>query len=240
MVALNELFSDANDLVRLKPEELAAILIELRDSSFVFQDLKARILPPSRGEPNGWLDHEVELALAEALSWLEVQGLIVRHPKMLGVYLLTRQGRTVKTRVDLEEYRKGRDLPLNLLQPLLRDKVHHLFIRGDYETAVFQAFKEVEVAVRKAGNFPNDKLGVILMRSAFHTETGPLTDRTRVTGEREAEAHLFAGAIGYAKNPPSHRNVDHTRLAAAQLIVFASHLLDMVEQRVAALRESNP
>jgi hypothetical protein len=54
---------------------------------------------------------------------------------------------------------------------------------------------------------------------------------TVVPAEREAEMQLFAGAIGHAKNPPSHRDVAFTAQEAARLIIFASHLLDIVEQR---------
>ena len=122
-------------------------------------------------------------------------------------------------------------LPVELLQPTLAEKVWPQFLRGDHDVAVFQAFKEVEVAVRKGGNYPNDLLGVKLMRAAFHPDTGPLSDMTLVTAERESEMHLFAGASGHAKNPPSHRDVNLTRQEAARLIVFASHLLAIVERR---------
>ena len=43
--------------------------------------------------------------------------------------------------------------------------------------------------------------------------------------------HLFAAAIGHAKNPTSHRDVAMTALEAARLIVFASHLFEIVERR---------
>jgi len=96
----------------------------------------------------------------------------------------------------------------------------------------------VEVAVRKASNskaagYPDDMLGITLMRKAFHPDAGPLADLSLVAGEREAEMHLFSGAIGHAKNPASHRNVEITPQEAARLIVFASHLLGIVEQRTA-------
>jgi hypothetical protein len=60
--------------------------------------------------------------------------------------------------------------------------------------------------VRKAVNAkgvecPNDLLGVSLMRAAFHPREGPLRDDNLVSGEREAEMHMFSGAIGHAKNP---------------------------------------
>jgi hypothetical protein len=65
-------------------------------------------------------------------------------------------------------------------------------------------------------------------------ETGPLPDKALIVSERESEMFLFSGSIGHAKNPPSHRDVYLTRVEAARLIVFASHLLDIVEQRSAA------
>jgi uncharacterized protein (TIGR02391 family) len=119
---------------------------------------------------------------------------------------------------------------------LFAQKVVPLFRRGDYDVAVFQAFKEVEVAVRKAANakdagYPDSDIGTSLMRKGFHPEVGPLTDTAVVFAEREAVMHLFSGAIGHAKNPPSHRDVAFTAQEAARLIIFASHLLDIVEQR---------
>jgi hypothetical protein len=43
---------------------------------------------------------------------------------------------------------------------------------------------------------------------------------------------LFAGAIGYAKNPPGHRDAEVAPQEAARLIVFAANLLEMVERRL--------
>lgn len=72
------------------------------------------------------------------------------------------------------------------------------------------------------------------MREAFNPKGGPLVDSTLPHGEQDAEAALFAGAIGHGRNPVSHRDVDMTPVEAAWLILLASHLLSIVEKRVAA------
>ena len=104
-------------------------------------------------------------------------------------------------------------------------------MRGDYDTAVFQGFKEVEIAVRKVGNYANTDRGVDLMRKAFHVQNGNLTDLNQQQAEKQARSDLFAGAIGSYKNPGSHRDVDVTAEEAAEMIIFASHLLRIIDSR---------
>jgi hypothetical protein len=239
---LLSIFPNPADLLALEPEELGGVILEVAPGVMqhgIFNDgyLSAQLFPAVGTGYQHNVHRPVELALAEALSWLESQGLIVIDPgQPLKSYVLTRRAKTLRTRADVEAYRKGRILPVELLQPRLADKVWPLFLRGDHDVAVFQAFKEIEVAVRKASNikganYPDDLLGVALMRKAFNPDTGPLRDDVHVIGERDAEMHLFAGAIGHAKNPTSHRDVNLTPQESARLIVFASHLLDIVEHR---------
>ncbi len=114
---------------------------------------------------------------------------------------------------------------------MIAEKGWPAFIRGEYETAVFQAFKQIEVAVRSAGGYAATDLGTVLVRKAFNN-TGPLTDGTEPPAEQEALASLFAGAIGRFKNPSSHRHVAITDAGETfEMLAFASHLLRIVDDR---------
>jgi len=104
-------------------------------------------------------------------------------------------------------------------------------LRGDYDTAVFQTFKEVEVSVRNVGGFAAEDIGATLMRKAFAPEKGPLADKHLPKAEQDALANLFAGAIGSYKNPHSHRSVSIEAEEAVEMIMLGSHLLKIVDSR---------
>ena len=109
-------------------------------------------------------------------------------------------------------------------------KVWASFLRGDYDTAVFQAFKEVEVEIRKVAECADKDIGVGLLRKAFG-ESGLLASPSTLEAEQQAFSDLFAGAIGSYKNPHSHRSVTIESTEAAEMIVLASHLLGIVDKR---------
>jgi uncharacterized protein (TIGR02391 family) len=114
------------------------------------------------------------------------------------------------------------------LDPVLIRTVKPLFIRGDYDTAVFRAFKEVEVRVRKKAGYGNDKFGRDLMTHAFGSN-GPLTDKDASKGEQDALRECFAGTFTQCRNPSSHREVkfdDPTEVI--DLICIANQLLRIV------------
>jgi uncharacterized protein (TIGR02391 family) len=123
------------------------------------------------------------------------------------------------------------------LHPTITYSVYPIFLRGDYDTAVFQAFKEVEISARSASKAGNDRLGCALMREAFTPKNGPLSDAREIPGEQTALMELFAGAIGYFKNPGSHREVEVTAIEAAETIMLASRLLRIADGRAPKLTD---
>jgi uncharacterized protein (TIGR02391 family) len=236
---LSIIFPDPDELIALPPEELAGVVLELipgHQQNGLFT--VGNVIFPVFGRPGSYpstKEPAVRQAVGEAFNWLQSQGFIMKETGAnSSFHILTRKGAAVRSRSDLTAYIHGKVLPKELLPLILAERVWPLFARGDYDVAVLQAFKQVEVAVRSATGYEAELVGVDLMRKAFHVESGPLRDAILPRAEREAETHLFAGAIGHAKNPASHRNVEHDPPGAAKLIIFAAYLLDIVEKRVTA------
>ena len=234
-MSLHSLVPDAQALIDLEPEEFAGVLMEYLN-----------FLPPSEQQKlnrcNFGLDHtvqefprdqqeELRQAMMEAWVWLEREGLLVPKPGEQGEWVvISRRGRKLRTRDLVRSYRHANLLPRHQLHPRIAQKVWASFLRGDYDTAVFQAFKEVEVRVREAGEYADTDIGVDLMRKAFG-KGGLLADAAAPEAEQQALSHLFAGAIGSYKNPHSHRSVTIESVEAVEMIVLASHLLGIVDKR---------
>lgn len=229
MSSLLDYLPEAEALLALGPEDLGIILLELvqkeRQPRVALSNIEMPIWNANTPKYPQQSRMPVGRAIAEAWQWLQNEGLIMPDlDQPNGWYCLTRKGAQLTNTADIEAYRQGNILPVGLLHPTIAEKVRPMFLRGDYDVAVFQAFKEVEVVVRQAGRFPNTEIGVSLMRKALNPNDGALTDKNAVPGERVALMELFAGAMGYCKNPSSHREVAIDRVSAAQLIVLASYL----------------
>lgn len=192
--------------------------------------------------------HEITLALKEAWAWVEGQALLLPDPdpRWVGphaIRVLSRNARRLVTETDPRQALAPRRVPKDSLHPAIREDVWALYHRGKYDTAVFEAMKAVEVAVRAAIGAPTTLLGVNLMREAFRPAPRPdappdakpagnLTDIAADPGERVARMELFAGSIGSYKIPHSHRNVAlDDPDEAAEIIMLANHLLRIVGAR---------
>ena len=244
---LFEILPDAESLLNLEPEELAGpLLISLGGDNLInpegfisYENMRQEIDSNSQiNYPNG-CHEDVLLVIREAWQYLLSEVFVAPRPdfpsdpkgKLAKEYFVTRRGKKIETLEDFKAYRKADLLRKHQLHDIIAQKVSSLFLKGDYDTAVFQAFKQVEVAVREAGYYPNGLLGVNLMRKAFHTNNGNLTDENQEEAEKQARLALFVGAIGSYKNPSSHHNVEITAEEAVEIIILASHLLRIVDSR---------
>ena len=243
--SLSSLVPSVADLLSLEVEELAGVLlVHLNDYEHTARNqgginYNNFFNAPPRHDYES-RQPEVNRALMEAMAWLRSAGLLVESASFSGdFFFVSRRGKTILSRDDFATYRKAGLLPTAQLHPHIASRVYPAFMRGEYGTAVFQAFREVEVAVRDAGNFSPNDLGKELMRNAFKPASknsqptmppGPLTDTELPIAEQEAMASLFAGAIGLYKNPQSHRHVPTLPEDAAEVIVFASQLLRIIDR----------
>ena len=237
-----QLIPDADVLLQLAPEELAYSLLRVATTNLqngmVYRNTIISI-DPQRGGPRPYqpadVEVQVELALMEALLWLEVNALLLPAPGINGANgyrVIGRRGRALVDKAQFDAFRKAAEFPKALLHPLIADRVWIALARGDLADAVFIAFRAVEEEVRTVGGYAATEVGVVLMRRAFDATNGPLTDQTQPQPEREALAHLFAGAIGSYKNPHSHRTVTITDPVEAQeMVMLASPLLRIIDSR---------
>jgi uncharacterized protein (TIGR02391 family) len=245
--ALRQLIPDPNVVAQLDPGNLAGHVLEVlltsRDSDGFwsrrnFCVTMGRSYPGFDQRPHAG----VVQACAEAWAWLEANGLICPNPTALGSgdwYTATRRALVVKDHQSVRSLIASQELPEYFLHADLAQGVRALFLQGRFETAVFEAFKTVEVEIRTAAELGNDLVGVQLANRAFSVEDGPLTDRAAEKGEREALRSLMAGALGSYKNPTSHRRIKLTASETREMIILASHLLQIIESRRAPHPQTN-
>jgi uncharacterized protein (TIGR02391 family) len=246
MYELLQALPDPDVLLALEPEELGAKMLFLlrrrtfQRNMFMPATLNAELWPTLNlpGQESTYPTSRrdaIEVALTEAWAWLEAQGLIVPASDSNGSRgwkILSRRAKRFQSESEFAQYAVARIFPKQALHPKIAEKVWMAFMRGEFDVAVFQAMKAVEVAVREAAKLGENVIGVPLMRQAFSPDRGCLTDLDADGGERVARMELFAGAIGSYKNPHSHKDVNlDDPVEAIEIILMANHLLKIVDSR---------
>ncbi|MBL0422093.1 hypothetical protein JI739_17215 [Ramlibacter sp. AW1] len=108
---------------------------------------------------------------------LETNGFICLHPEQDNeVFLPTELGRSIQDHSQLQTVISGAQLPEEFLHRDLLLHARPLFLQSRFETAVFEAFKSLEVAISEAVNAPDGLFGAKLAQYAFNPDDGPLTD----------------------------------------------------------------
>jgi uncharacterized protein (TIGR02391 family) len=237
---------DPELLLSLAPEELSGVLLPIFQQrsrggvSFNLYNYLNEFHQREEIYARAYIDR-ITNAVNEAVTWMLASGLISRDYHQTNMVFVTRRGMLLLTSDQFRDFRQASRLSAEFLHPSIADKAWPTFIRRNYDTAVFEAFKEVEIAVRSAGKFDAREMGVPLMRAAFHPTNGPLTNMTQPMAEREALMALFAGAIGSYKNPSSHRTVQISDpVEAGEMLTLASHLMRIVEDRASSRLNTNP
>ncbi len=148
-----------------------------------------------------------------------------------GEFRLTTEGVAAAKSLNAAKAEATLRLHVNLHPALAEARLN--FERGSYQTAVFEATRQVEIRVRELSELGDDRYGVVLMRAAFNSDTGPLATG-QMKAEQDAIASLFAGAIGAFKNASSHRVVHFDDPTEAADIVHLADLLLRIAERAAA------
>ncbi|MDI1286001.1 MAG: TIGR02391 family protein [Reyranella sp.] len=251
MPTLKELVPEADTLLGLDPEELGLILLRVLADPQNQQNgmthpgtLETRLFPQSGGGPYPQQKTEECLeAVREAFAWLEGQALLIAADPMNtqgGWRKLGRCARRLLSDEAVADYRAASRLPRQILHGDIKENVYFNFQRGDYQTAVYCAFREVEILVARVSGIKG-KNGVRLMREAFKPAdphktgdtAGPLTDVDAEYPEQEARAHLFAGAFGECRNPHSHKEIGLKAEDAVHMLMLASYLHRMLDDAIA-------
>jgi uncharacterized protein (TIGR02391 family) len=188
----------------------------------------------SDGRKNAELADRLNRAGRAAFGLLEKWGLVEPASELNGQHgymELTEKGKSATERTDFERVRVRGLLREEMLHPLLHGRIFGYFTADDLGTAVFEAFKTVEIEVRVAGGYSAKEIGKTLMFKAFALG-GPLAKAGDDKGDCEALAGFFAGALNRFRNPGAHtRRTFQDVLEAMEELMFASRLLRIVDER---------
>ena len=166
MKTMRESFPTVESLLGAPVFDIAGVIIELLATTTANNITANRI--------NGWTDEYkvpmnsaqtnlVRQTICEAWNWLQSNGLIAEEITQGGSaneVFITRAGRKLNSRASFLAYTKATLLPTEMMTSEIAQVAVPLFLSGHFDAAVGAAFIQVEVLVRKAGNYADDEVGV--------------------------------------------------------------------------------
>jgi uncharacterized protein (TIGR02391 family) len=176
-----------------------------------------------------WIDGRAE---SRRRSWDAVFGRDAPQGESFAVQLLAESiGGLAEIRLSrLKPQQGGGDaIGFGSLHPKVAEPARGLFAAGEYDYAVFAAFKAVEEELRRRIHADPSELGVNLVSKAMSPKA-PLLHFSNIPSEQEAVHSLFRGAVGAFKNPLSHRSVNYSDPARVlESLAFASLLMRLLD-----------
>ncbi|WP_141920722.1 TIGR02391 family protein [Zymomonas mobilis] len=174
-----------------------------------------------------------------------VQGFPPKGVKSPDCRALSRLAESFSEEAHVTSYMIARRFSKSLLHDEIASRSWRAFERGEYDSAILQAMKAVEIEVRSASGL-EDRDGVKLISSAFapqkdnKPDCGPLTDKEVNTAEQSGRLQLFAGTYSSYRNPTAHRDfsIDSPE-EAIEILMIASHLLRIVDVRKTAIAQEH-
>ncbi|HET8861632.1 MAG TPA: TIGR02391 family protein [Solirubrobacterales bacterium] len=185
---------------------------------------------------------DVVAKISDAWIWLEQQRYLGPDPQQRPDSqwrIITPKGKEILAiPVDevLARVRAGKLLG-DGLHPRIEAQARAPWNGGEFETAIFNAAREIEIAVGEAlPPQPKKLYGVDAINAAFGNGK-PLSDPDQDPGEQEGTRALYAGFVATFKNPGSHRHFEpEDPVQAAEIIRTADLLMRMLEDRVAQMQ----
>lgn len=119
-------------MVELAPEELAHSLLKVAAANLQNGSVHRSVVisidqQPGQERPYGRRDEpQVEVALIEALHWLETNAILLPAPStngQNGYRILGRRGKALLERDQFDAFRQAAAFPKSLLHPLIADRV---------------------------------------------------------------------------------------------------------------------
>lgn len=180
--------------------------------------------------------------LRAAWAWLEKEGYVVDDRGQWGTNWKTitdagwRIARSSDPRETLARVQAATQLNLELHYRLRAAGVDATFRAGDTDSAIRDAFVELEHAVRTLAGYSTSDYGVALMTKAFG-KNGPLRSFVDPQ-EQNAMQRIFEGAYGLLRNPAGHGPTGLGVTEAVETVLQADLLMRRLARVAAKMGKS--